>query len=134
MVKKNCAILFCRNSPKRKHRRRLLQSYLMAHANFRLELLRTRPDTVHGIALHKTLRSTFLTVRKPPINSVEKGVRLCYSGLQMQGAANSPPMRSLYIIQHFSKECNRFSLFFSFPSEEEEKICRKCRGKVGKGM
>ncbi len=67
----------------------------------RLELLHSCPDTVHGITLHKTLLSTSLTMRRPPINFVEKGIRLCYSGLQMQGAANSPPMRSLFIIHHF---------------------------------
>ena len=74
--KKNCAILFCRNLPKRKHRRLLLQSYLMAHVKIRLVLLYSYPDTVHGITLHKTLLSTSLAVRKPSINVVEKGVRL----------------------------------------------------------
>ncbi len=84
----------------------------MAHANIRLVLLRSRPDTVHGNALHKTLLSTFLTTRKPSINCVEKGVRLCYSGLQIQGAANSPPMRSLYIILYLPWKSNRFSRLF----------------------
>ena len=78
----------------------------------RLVLLRSRPDTVHGIALHKTLRSTFLAVRRPSINDVEKGVQLCYSGLQIQGAANSPPTRSLYIIHYFPKDCNHFYALF----------------------
>ena len=88
----------------------------MAHAKIRLELLHSCPDTVHGITLHKTLRSTFLTARKPSINPVGKGIRFCYSGLQIQGAANSPPTRSLYIIAYFPKDCNRFcmiSLLFS---------------------
>ena len=110
---KNCAILCCRNLPKRKRRRWLLQSYLMAHANIRLELLHSCPDTVHGITLHKTLRSTFLTARKPSINYVEKGVQLCYSGLQIQGAANSPPTRSLYIIHYLHKESNHFCPVFA---------------------
>ena len=83
----------------------------MAHANFRLVLLHSCPDTVHGITLHKTLLSTFLTARKPSINLVEKGVQLCYSGLQIQGAANSPPTRSLYIIYHFFIKSNLFYLF-----------------------
>ena len=109
---KNCAILCCRHLPKWKRRRWLLQSYLMAHANIRLELLHSCPDTVHGITLHKTLRSTFLTARKPSINSVEKGIQLCYSGLQIQGAATSPPTRSLYIIHYFFMICNRFYLIF----------------------
>ena len=74
----------------------------------RLELLHSCPDTVHGITLHKTLRSTFLTARKPSINPVGKGIRLCYSGLQIQGAANSPPTRSLYIIHHYGAKCNTF--------------------------
>ncbi len=42
----------------------------------RLVLLRSRPDTVHGIVLHKTLLSTFLTPCRPPISVVEKGVQL----------------------------------------------------------
>ena len=88
----------------------------MAHANFRLVLLRSRPDTVRGITLHKTLLSTFLTMRVPSINDVEKGVQLCYSGFQIQGAANSPPTRSLYIILHFIKDCNRFYLVFLYDS------------------
>ena len=84
----------------------------MAHATLRLVLLRSRPDTVHGDALHKTLLSTFLAARGPSIKYVEKGVQLCYSGLQIQGAATSPPTRSLYIIHHFAVECNRFFVFF----------------------
>ena len=120
-LQKNCAILCCRNLPKWKRRRWLLQSYLMAHAKIRLELLHSCPDTVHGITLHKTLRSTFLTTRKPSINSVEKGIQLCYSGLQIQGAANSPPTRSLYIIQHFIAICNRFYCVFLC-------VWWKCRG------
>ena len=78
----------------------------------RLELLHSCPDTVHGITLHKTLRSTFLTARKPSINFVEKGIRFCYSGLQIQGAANSPPTRSLYIIKHFIRKSKRFCRLF----------------------
>ena len=86
----------------------------MAHPNIRLVLLHSCPDTVHGIALHKTLLSTFLAVRRPSINDVEKGVQLCYSGLQIQGAANSPPTRSLYIIHYFYGEINRFYPYFFF--------------------
>ena len=96
----------------------------MAHANICLVLLHSCPDTVHNITLHKTLRSTFLTARKPSINLVEKGVQLCYSGLQMQGAANSPPTRCLYIIQHFKVDCNRF--YGSF-SEVEKKFLSKIK-------
>ena len=84
----------------------------MAHVTLRLVLLHSCPDTVHGITLHKTLLSTFLTARKPSINIVEKGVQLCYSGLQMQGAATSPPTRSLIIIHHFFVESNRFCVGF----------------------
>ena len=86
----------------------------MAHAKIRLELLHSCPDTVHGITLHKTLLSTSLATRKPSINSVEKGIQLCYSGLQIQGAANSPPTRSLYIIHYFYSEINRFYPYFFF--------------------
>ena len=92
--------------------RQLDSGTLAAPGKVCLVLLHSCPDTVHGITLHKTLLSTFLTARKPSINLVEKGVQLCYSGLQVQGAANSPPTRSLYIIQHFIAICNRFCCVF----------------------
>ena len=38
---------------------------LMAHEQIRLVLLYPYPDTVHGSPLHETLRSTFLTERRP---------------------------------------------------------------------
>ncbi len=90
--------LFCVRKPKRKRRRQLLQSYLMAHAQIRLVLLHPCPDTVHGNALHKTLLSTPLTACGPSIGAPERDIRLCCSGLQIQGTADSPPstVRSLY--------------------------------------
>lgn len=38
----------------------------------RLVMLRSRPDTVHGITLHKTLLSTFLATRDLPYCSSKK--------------------------------------------------------------
>ena len=126
LIQKNCASLFCRKLPEWKRRRWLLQSYLMAHAKICLVLLRSRPDTVHSIALHKTLRSTFLTARKPSINYVEKGVQLCYSGLQIQGAANSPPTRSLIIIHYFFRESNHFCAdFWRGLQSQRKRFCQK---------
>ena len=93
----------------------------MAHANFRLVLLRSRPDTVRDIALHKTLLSTFLMTRIPSINDVEKGVQLCYSGFQIQGAANSPPTR-FTIITHFLVDCNRFYRVFSYDCQNSVEV------------
>ena len=98
----------------------------MAHANIRLVLLHPCPDTVHGITLHKPLLSTFLTARKPSINLVSKGVQLCYSGLQIQGAATSPPTRSLFIIHHFLSERNRFCpVFLPRLCIIDERFCQK---------
>src|SRR5699024_2196638 len=48
------------------------QSYLMAHAPSCLVLLYPYPDTVRRDALHKTLRSTFLTPRSLPCTAPRK--------------------------------------------------------------
>jgi len=34
---------------------------------------------------------------QPPMGDTEKSVRLCYSGLQIQGTANSPPITALLV-------------------------------------
>ena len=62
----------------------------MAHARNRLVLLYSYPDTVRGVALHKTLKSTRLTTCSQPYVESGKTIRPCYSGLQVQGTANSP--------------------------------------------
>ena len=111
--KKNCATFFAKTYRSGNAAGDSCKATLWHTQTIRLELLHSCPDTVHGITLHKTLWSTFLTARKPPIHFVEKGIQLCYSGLQIQGAANSPPTRSLIIIQHFRAESNHFCVGFA---------------------
>lgn len=78
--KKLCS-LFCRNKPKRKPYRRLLQSYPMAHRGNCLVLLYPYPDTVRSPRLHKTLVSTLLIRRSlpfiPPRKTIGPAVADC---------------------------------------------------------
>ena len=76
---------------KRPADRQLLPGKPAAHRRNRLMLLPPGPDMVHNTLLHRTQSSTppnrHLTFRK---TNLGKGIQLCYSGLQIQGTANSP--------------------------------------------
>ena len=69
---------------------------LAAHRSFRLVLLHSCPDTVHGFLLRKTRTSTPLTGGSPAVKTPSAKHHPCYSGLQVQGTANSPAVRKLY--------------------------------------
>ena len=43
---------------------------LTSTETLRLVLLRSRPDTVHGVSLHKTRASTPLTAGSPPVSAL----------------------------------------------------------------
>ena len=98
-VDEKLCILFWRYTPVRYVGRWLLQSFLMAHKMVRLVLLPSSPDTVHGISLHKTLGSTPLTAARLPMCRAGTDIRHCYSGLQLQGTASSPPSTARILYQ-----------------------------------
>ena len=53
-------------------------------------LLRLRPDTVRRVLLRKTQTSTPLTKGSPTVDIPQENYHPCYSGLQVQGTANTP--------------------------------------------
>ena len=59
-------------------------------------LLHSCPDTVHRFLLRKTQTSTPLFRGSPTVKTPSVGQHPCYSGLQVQGTANSPAVRKLY--------------------------------------
>ena len=59
-------------------------------------LLRLRPDTVRRFLLRETQTSTSLTEGSPTAATPPEDHHPCYSGLQVQGTANSPAVRKLY--------------------------------------
>ena len=69
---------------------------LTAHRRFHLVLLHSCPDTVHRFLLRKTQTSTPLFRGSPTVKTPSVGQHPCYSGLQVQGTANSPAVRKLY--------------------------------------
>ena len=100
---------------------RLKNGIPAAHGKIRLVLLGSPPDTVHGIPLRRTgLSSLLKTVRRYSI-SPGAGVHPCYSGLQVQGTANSPTSAALphtgeshlrTILLYVRQIINRSFLFF----------------------
>ena len=95
----------------------------MAHATLRLVLLRSRPDTVHGDALHKTLLSTFLAARGPSIKYVEKGVRLCIADFRCR-VPLTPHLRAAFILYTiFHPIATVFLAFFSGIPNAKGRIC-----------
>ena len=75
----------------RKRRHTLWTGDLAAHRSDRLMLLGSPPDMVHGVRLRKTHPSTREIRRADHTESaLIKGIHPCFSGLQVQGTANSP--------------------------------------------
>ena len=106
----------CGLSSKRHHRRYLRR--------FPLVLLRLRPDTVQRFLLRETQTSTPLTEGSPTAATPLKDHHPCYSGLQVQGAANSPVAWKLYNIfncgcktrrLHYIRLAGLRQVFFIFP-------------------
>ena len=64
---------------------------LTAHKIIYLPLLPSGSDGVHRVLLRKTQLSLLLAKGKPHKNKPLAGIPPCYSGLQVQGTANSPP-------------------------------------------
>ncbi len=85
----------------------LRPSDLAAHERFRLMLLGSPPDMVHGHPLRKTRPSTLLAAGSRYVKCPGAGVRPRYSGLRVQGTAGSPTSTApMVIIRHrrlFSK-------------------------------
>ena len=68
-------------------------------------LLRLRPDTVRRVLLRKTQTSTPLTKGSPTVDIPQENYHPCYSGLQVQGTANTPAARVL-ILHGFKRNVN----------------------------
>ena len=84
------------NKPERpKQSSQLRNGNPAAHKKIRLMLLGSPPDMVHGILLRKTISSTPLTLFKANRTCPGVGIHPCYSGLQVQGTANSPTSATL---------------------------------------
>ena len=66
-----------------------------AQVAVRLVLLGSPPDTVHGATLRRTNPSSLLIWGSQYILSPGAGIHPCYSGLQIQGTANSPTSAAL---------------------------------------
>ncbi len=68
----------------------LLRSYLVAHKNIHLVLLRSGPDTVHSISLHKTPVSTPLA--NVSLHHIKPRYAFCLAvaDCKLQGTASSP--------------------------------------------
>ena len=66
-----------------------------AQAAFRLVLLGSPPDTVHGAALRGTDPSLLLTWVRRHTENPGAGIHPCCSGLQVQGTAISPTSAAL---------------------------------------
>ena len=113
-----------------------------AQLTVRLVLLGSPPDTVHGATLRGTDPSSLLTrVRRH--NAVPgAGIHPCYSGLQVQGTANSPTSAALPqagsisaahrkavfdIIHHFHSFINITFHFFSKSSLQCFELCYNIR-------
>jgi len=66
-----------------------------AHGRFRLMLLGSPPDMVHGFPLRGTDLSSLLAWGRRHNAVPGAGVHPCCSGLQVQGTANSPTSAAL---------------------------------------
>ena len=78
-------------------------------------LLGSPPDTVHEFSLRKTKTSTPHTLGSFAIDLSETEHHPCYSGLQVQGAADSPASTEIY--------CN-FLLYF-IHNDKKKKNCHQ---------
>ncbi len=68
-----------------------------AHRRFRLMLLPSGSDMVHRRRLHGTRPSTPKDGASPTYVYLGAGIQPCCSGLQVQGAANSPPSAANFL-------------------------------------
>ena len=99
--------LFCRNKPKRKPYRWLLQSYLMAHRSNCLVLLYPYPDTVRSLRLHKTLISTLLIRRSLPFAPSRKTVGPAIADCRFRSPQTTRPAQ----YSHFSRNIFNLQVF-----------------------
>lgn len=70
-----------------------------AHRIFRLMLLPSGPDMVHGTRLHRAQPSALDNRTCPTLRCLAAGITPCCSGLQVQGTANSPLGAHKYCIR-----------------------------------
>ena len=118
--------------------RRLRSGHPTAQITFRLVLLGSPPDTVHGAALRGTDPSSLLTWGRQHNAVPGAGIHPCCSGLQVQGTANSPTSAALPragrlcavrrkavfdIIHHFPPFINITFHFFQKGSLQPDKLC-----------
>ena len=104
----------------------------------RLVLLGSPPDTVHGATLRGTDPSSLLFRVRQHSAVPGAGIHPCYSGLQVQGTANSPTSAALPragrlcavrrkavfdIIHHFPPFINITFHFFQKRSLQPDKLC-----------
>ena len=76
-------------------------------------LLHSCPDTVHRFLLRKTQTSTPLFRGSPTVKTPSVGQHPCYSGLQVQGAANAPAAR-FFDYTFYGPDCQDCQPFNSF--------------------
>lgn len=106
---------------------RLRSGHPTAQITFRLVLLGSPPDTVHGATLRGTDPSSLLTGVRRHSAVPGAGIHPCCSGLQVQGTANSPtsaalpqagrscaPFGRLYLISYIISRHLSISLFTFF--------------------
>lgn len=79
--------------------RNLKTGFLAAHRNFRLMLLGSPPDMVRELRLRKTHLSTASDTSCRTAAALIMTSHPCYSGLQVQGTANSPASMTIFHIQ-----------------------------------
>ena len=76
-------------------------------------MLPSGPDMVHSKTKFKTLISTQGKMLVPTNkNSLKQLVQPCYSGLQVQGTASSPPSAAKVIYHILNKKSNVFKFCY----------------------
>ena len=98
-----------------------------------LMLLGSPPDMVHSCFLRKTHPSTLSIKPQTTHNQPSNGeIYLCWSGLQIQGTADSPAGMTQfhvllqYIITDYLLFCKRYSVIFLPPAACRERRNRSC--------
>lgn len=107
---KNPHILRCKYYSKRYQCCQLSSGNLAAHGSSYLVLLGSPPDTVRKFPLRKTKTSTPHTLGSFTNNKSETEHHPCYSGLQVQGTADSPASANVFSLYRLSDRMSSFGL------------------------
>ncbi len=85
------ARLVCQNNLLSRIRHNSIKATLKALILICLMMLPSGPDMIHSKTMYKTLTSTLHLNTHPKNWSAGLTLQSCYSGLQVQGTASSPP-------------------------------------------